>query len=240
MLFKFTNPRHLPLFVTQGFGENSIPLYKELGMKGHNGWDCFANDGDEILATHDGVVTFAGDDGSAGLGVVIRTTEQFEDVNGRLSYWKSLYWHLQRGSIIVHADQAVKKGQVIARADNTGLSTGTHLHFGIKPVEQGEQDWQWGNLEVKNGYNGAVDPKPYYQYRFDKDLKLGDVGSEVMNLQERLKVEGFFPGKIVDTYGPITRKAVYDYQISKNIAPLTRALWKGKYCGPATRAILNL
>ena len=239
MKFHFTNPRRLPLALTQGFGEN-IEYYKKIGLKnGHNGWDLIANDGDDILASHDGVVTFAGEDGSGGLGVVIRTAKEFEDINGRPSYWKSVYWHLQTGSICVHASQEVKKGQKIGQADNTGFSTGTHLHFGIKPVKQGEQEWQWDNVDQDNGFNGAVDPAPYYVHRFDKDMAFGDRSDEVKKLQNRMTQEGFFIGEATGFYGTKTREAVYGYQISKGISPMMIHWYKGKYCGPSTRKILN-
>ena len=47
-------------------------------------------------------------------------------------------------------------------ADNTGCSTGAHLHFGLKPIAQGENDWTWTNSEQTNGYFGAIDPAPYF------------------------------------------------------------------------------
>jgi murein DD-endopeptidase MepM/ murein hydrolase activator NlpD len=61
------------ILVTQGFGENLHPLYASLGMLGHNGIDFCAMNGTPIRAAHDGIVTFAGEDGSAGLGSVLRT-----------------------------------------------------------------------------------------------------------------------------------------------------------------------
>lgn len=152
--------------IGQRFGENQLAAYKEiLKLAGHNGLDMRAVDGTPVYATHDGEITFAGEDGSAGLGVVIRTLEQFE-YNGQPTHFKSIYWHLKRGSIIVTVNQKVKKGEKIGEADNTGMSTGSHLHFGLKPTTQGEQSWQWFNLEQNNGYNGAIDPLGYFDGTF--------------------------------------------------------------------------
>lgn len=163
-------PLNLPFGITQKFGENQLAVYKDqLGLQGHNGIDMSAKNGTPVYAMHDGIVTFAGTDGSGGLGVVIRTTEKF-DYDGGNAFIKSIYWHLKTGSIIVKPDELVKAGQKIGEADNTGLSTGDHLHIGIKPIYQGEQAWQWFNQEQTNGYNGAIDPNPYFNGTYPKDI----------------------------------------------------------------------
>lgn len=159
-----------PLQITQGFGENANNFYKELGMLGHNGLDLLAKDGQMIHAAHDGIVTFTGEDGSGGLGVVVRTKEQFWYKGGDC-YFKTIYWHCQKNSFKVKPEDEVRVGDVLALADNTGMSTGTHLHFGLKPVFQGEQDWEWMNMEGENGYKGAIDPRPYFNGFFAEDQK---------------------------------------------------------------------
>ncbi len=111
--------------------------------------------------SHEGSVTFTGHDGSGGLGVVIRTKEPCVYQNGT-AYYKTIYWHLKEGTIRVKPDQEVVAGTIIALADNTGMSTGSHLHFGLKPMTQGEQAWQWANIEQNNGYQGAIDPTIYF------------------------------------------------------------------------------
>lgn len=157
-----------PFFVTQKFGDNLVPLYKQLGMLGHNGWDAIGEIGQPIYAAHDGIVTFAGEDGSGGLGIVVRTLDKFEYQGGE-SYFKSIYWHCKTGSFAVKAGEIVKVGQKLAECDTTGLAQGSHLHFGLKPLAQGEQEWQWTNLEQNNGYLGAIDPAPYWNGYFAVD-----------------------------------------------------------------------
>src|SRR3990167_10111528 len=103
--------------INQRFGENAISLYRELGLNGHNGLDLFATDGYPIYAAHNGVVTFAGDDGTGGLGIVIRTNEKFEYKGGE-ALIKSIYWHLKKDSIGVKYGDMVTAGQLIALADN--------------------------------------------------------------------------------------------------------------------------
>lgn len=162
----------------QKFGENAIDVYAKMGLKGHNGLDLYAPDGFPIYAAHDGEVVFCGEDGSAGLGIVIRTLEPKEykhatnsPLSGEDVFYKSIYWHIKKGSFKVKAGDKVKAGQLIAEADNTGMSTGSHLHFGIKPVAKGEADWSWYNVEQANGFMGAIDPAPFFNGFFAEDAQ---------------------------------------------------------------------
>lgn len=159
-----------PFTVTQKFGENLNPLYKQLGLLGHNGWDIWGNYGQIIRAAHDGIVTFTGEDGSGGLGVVLRTLDKREygDIT---AYYKTIYWHCKPGSFKVKAGDIVMVGDPLAECDTTGVATGAHLHFGLKPVAKGEQDWEWYNLEPANGYNGAIDPAPHWSGMYAEDFK---------------------------------------------------------------------
>lgn len=150
-----------PIFIGQGFGENLVPLYKQLGLLGHNGLDMPALEGTPVYAAHEGVVTFTGEDGSGGLGVVIRTKEQFDYAN-EPTFFKTIYWHLQKGSFKVKPGMEVKAGDHIANCDTTGQALGSHLHFGLKPIAQGESDTAWTNVAQGNGYGGAIDPMPYF------------------------------------------------------------------------------
>lgn len=149
--------------LTQPFGAN-VDFYKSLNIgldKGHNGLDFLAPHGVPVYAAHDGVVDYAGRDNNEGYGVVLLTEEPF-DYNGQAVYYKTIYWHFT-GNIPVRAGQSVKAGDLIGYADNTGLSTGSHLHFGLKPLRRGQRDNEWYNIEQNNGYFGAIDPLPYLQ-----------------------------------------------------------------------------
>lgn len=217
--------------ITQHFGENGVAYYKSDGLKGHNGLDFHAPDGTPVYATHDGVVTFSGDDGSGGLGIVIRTAKQY-DYDQKKAYYKTIFWHLKKNSIVVKASQKVKAGDLIALADNTGRSTGSHLHFGLKPIGKGEKDWEWYNLEQKNGYLGAIDPLPFLEKpKLTQKLVLRDTGEEVKKLQGMLATLGYwlvFDGK----FGKKTENIVKDFQ-KKN------GLVVDGVVGIKTRQILN-
>lgn len=149
-----------PVKINQYFGGNG-QWYQNNGVNiiGHNGWDFNATNGQPVRAAHDGEVVYTGCDNREGYGVVIRTTEPFL-YNGQEVYFKSIYWHLLKD--IPAKLGKVKCGDIIGYADNTGLSAGTHLHFGLKPQAQGENNWTWYNTEQDNGYLGSINPAPYW------------------------------------------------------------------------------
>lgn len=231
--------------VTQGYGIDGtdpkmVEKYKTLGLKDglHNGVDMVALDGTPVYASHDGRVTFAGYDGSGGLGVVIRTNEQF-DYEGSQAYYKTIYWHLKRDSLLVTGGQEIKAGQQIASADNTGFSTGSHLHYSLKPIAKGENDWTWYNIEQSNGLGGNIDPAPYF-IPFQQDMEYGQTWEEIKTLQKALIQLGFFVGEPYAKYGNMTREAVLKFQ--KKYCKLSwyeEYVLKGTKVGTKTRAALN-
>ena len=242
-----------PYFAGQKFGECMLSIcakYKEMGLLGHNGIDSGAFHGQPIYASHDGIVTFAGEDGSGGLGAVIRTHEAME-YKDKTAFYKTIYWHLKTGSIRLKASQEVKVGEIVGLADNTGFSTGDHLHYGLKPQYQGEQNWEWWNAESDNGYKGAIDPMPFFsgkfavdmfRHAFSKDLQFGTEGDDVRALQTILQGLGFFPIEQETTqfYGRITEQAVKEYQKQNNIISWGNPVLTGfGRAGPKTRASLN-
>lgn len=149
---------------TNMFGANK-EYYKQVGfVNGHNGLDIECPDEAEIVASHDGWVRKEHDeekDRNAGFGVEIVSDKMYIFLDGSESYVKTIYWHNKKN--LVNKEDKVKKGQAIALADNTGFSTGTHLHFGLKKCDKEGNTQNW-----LNGYYGAIDPYPYLQYWDDK------------------------------------------------------------------------
>ena len=79
-------------------------------------------------------------------------------------------------------------------------------------------------------------------YIFTKIMRFGERSSEVMRLQDRLKLEGYFPTHIDSTgyYGEITRQAVEKYQRANNVASEWELnLVQGRIVGPKTLKLLN-
>jgi murein DD-endopeptidase MepM/ murein hydrolase activator NlpD len=133
-------------FLTQGFNSNPnmVDYYKKLGLSNHGGYDWAAKDGEPIYfdCSGKGIVLNTEIDNNGGLGVNIIT----EDEDG---IFKHRYWHLK--SFAVVAGQELETGDLIGYADNTGLSTGTHLHRDQKEMIKD----QFGNYQIKNRDNGS-------------------------------------------------------------------------------------
>jgi len=161
-----------PALVNQYFGKKD-QKYTVLNMTGHNGIDFRAKHGQPVYASHDGFASFQIDD-HGGHGVVVITDKDYEG-----QFYKTLYWHLVDGlkePIFKSPIQdktgftKVKQGEIIGYADNTGYSTGSHLHFGLKPVAKGEDWGTWYNTAQSNGYNGAIDPLPFMKEIVDTNV----------------------------------------------------------------------
>lgn len=155
--------------ISQYFGTNP-EIYKPFGINGHNGWDIAMEDGTPVRAAHDGVVVYTGIEAKEGMGVVIRTDAQYL-YEGKLTYFKTIYWHNRYpDGIKVKVGDKVRAGDIISFSDNTGFSSGPHLHFGLKPIAQGENEWTWSNYSQNNGFNGAIDPGPYFNAIYAEDI----------------------------------------------------------------------
>ncbi len=129
--------------LTQGFGSlHKDPLlkqkYQQFGVLGHDGVDFDLIEGTEVIAVDSGEVVRATENGDYGTTIVIQHT-----------FGKSYYGHLSE--IRIKEGDKVQKGDVIALSGSTGLSSGPHLHFGVKP-NRNDND---------NGYFGKINPLPF-------------------------------------------------------------------------------
>ena len=160
-----------PASLTQSFGGNGA-YYQSHGVNivGHNGLDFVAFDGQEVYAAHDGIVTYSGEDSLNGEFIEITSHEEF-DIGGITTFAKTIYVHFQHGGRKVETGNIVNVGQVIGYADSTGLSTGTHLHFGLKRVTVEKETGVPTTLNLDNGYNGAINPKPFLNCFYACDAK---------------------------------------------------------------------
>lgn len=86
----------------------------------HKGLDIANKQGCPIVATADGVVSFAGENGSLGQTVVVDHGYGFV----------TRYAHVQKG--LKKRGERVQRGETIALMGNTGRSTGPHLHYEVR------------------------------------------------------------------------------------------------------------
>ncbi len=100
-----------------GFGTRMHPIYKTL--RTHTGIDLVAPTGTKVFATGDAIVQSANFERGYGKAIVLDHGYKY----------KSRYAHLSE--ILVRPGQRVKRGEVIGLVGNTGVSTGSHLHYEI-------------------------------------------------------------------------------------------------------------
>ena len=103
--------------VTSDYGTRVSPMSG--ASSNHKGIDIGASAGANIIAAADGTVTAASYSSAAGNYVMI-------DHGGGLY---TVYMHAS--SLLVSPGQTVSAGDVIAKVGSTGISTGSHLHFGV-------------------------------------------------------------------------------------------------------------
>lgn len=97
-------------------------ITSRFGQRGgsfHAGVDIGAPQGTPVVASDNGVVTYAGWNGGYGKCVIIS--------HGGSS---TLYGHLSQ--IMVKHGQTVQKGQTVGLVGSTGISSGPHLHFEVR------------------------------------------------------------------------------------------------------------
>ncbi|MFH2141491.1 MAG: M23 family metallopeptidase [Bacteroidota bacterium] len=104
--------------IASGFGFRMHPIYKT--SKFHYGIDFTANVGTDIYTTGDGIVEKAAFS-QRGYGNEVIVDHGFG--------YKTLYAHLN--SISVREGQKIKRGEVIGKVGNTGLSSAPHLHYEV-------------------------------------------------------------------------------------------------------------
>ena len=104
-------------WITSRFGYRVSPFTGQREF--HQGYDISTRSGTPILATADGVVTFAGSKGLLGNTVVI------DHGHGLVTR----YGHCQK--FLKKRGERVKRWEPIALVGNTGRSTGPHVHYEV-------------------------------------------------------------------------------------------------------------
>ena len=181
---KFLYQPLTPFLIHQRFGENKACIsldggrvitcdgnnpptgYRSIyGAEGHTGIDLRASHGQEVYCAQDGIVMSIDTDPKSGLDVRVETV--FEGKK-----YLHIYEHLL--GYQPRVGDKVLAGQIIGWANNTGWSSGDHLHF---------------ELRDENGI--PIDPLPVMENIFAKDMlaitnKLKYIQEQVALLMDRL------------------------------------------------------
>ncbi|NOX80300.1 MAG: M23 family metallopeptidase [Deltaproteobacteria bacterium] len=118
ILDKIPLGRPVPGAISSKFGRRIDPLIHKTAF--HPGLDFRGRTGDAVHATAAGVVEKAGYSKSLGRYIFLSHGNGYETIFG----------HLHK--ILVKKGDIVSRSQVIGEIGNTGRSTGSHLHYGIR------------------------------------------------------------------------------------------------------------
>jgi murein DD-endopeptidase MepM/ murein hydrolase activator NlpD len=135
----------------------SMLNYAQFGMKGHNGADIAGIKGTPIVAPCKLWTGWINAD-DRGYGLHIFAETETIKLNG-VSYKLELcFGHFDE--ITAKAAHWYEQGDLLGYMDSTGFSTGSHLHFGIRPYESQDGN-NWKQMFMNNGYKGYIDPEPF-------------------------------------------------------------------------------
>lgn len=198
--------------LTQGFGQNLVPFYRDLGIRGHNGRDYAALSGTKTFSVLDGTVRYAAEKENDGYGYAVVLQTPTRKVDGLSCAVEVIYAHLQR--TIVKTGEKVTVGQHIADCDNTGKhTTGSHLHLGTRIIYfiDGQE-----HRAMHNGYFGYSDPSLFLTRNIRYDAFPVDFRYEQPRkyLAER-----------VFAFSPVTRRALGRLPTSREVRAAVYGEW---------------
>lgn len=129
--------------ISQLFGKNP-QMYAKFGLKGHNGIDFACPTGTQLVCCFDEAEVITAEDDKTGYGKHIKLWDKKQQI-------VAIYGHCKE--LLVKVGDTVKFGNLIAISNNTGFSTGPHLHFGVCKVDKNCK-----RLNTNNGYSGWINP----------------------------------------------------------------------------------
>lgn len=177
-------------WISQRFGENRLPIYKERGMLGHNGIDFASKYGEPIYwpcVDYEGMVYQHHIDTAGGYGIdILAKTED--------KVYKLRFWHLVKGGDMPRIGTTLSTGDLVGYADNTGHSKGNHLHFGLKP-QVIDKFGNYRNEFPDNKYYGAIDPMPFYNNIYVRDYMVNLTGQVTILKRIIYLIKNFISGR---------------------------------------------
>lgn len=190
-----------PFQLTQGFGENP-DAYKRFGLAGHNGWDLKTKYPDtpnghrSIFASWLSKFYKSGNEGNDGFGLY------FEVIVELFNTYKLTYAHCDSFEHFVEKKEGISMGI----SDNTGNSSGPHLHLTVKRGSIINNMFQSENYN--NGYFGAINPQIFFDELREYIKKYGRNPISSHN-PIMVQVEDTTYAQLVD--GATRRKEVAEY-----------------------------
>lgn len=193
---------------TSGFGMRVHPITGETKL--HTGVDFSAPGGTHILAAADGKVVFAGPATGYGHWILIEHTVDGQRVT-------TGYAHMYADGLHVAVGDTVSAGQYIADVGSDGYSTGSHLHFEVRP----------GGADA-----APVDPEPWLAAQGAVATGVGQSATEAgcaTNVGTASSNPGEIPGGLVDdptSNGRITRRTAHVLaQVRSNFPDTAWSCW---------------
>ena len=124
------------LVISSNYGWRRSPIYR--GWRMHSGTDFFAAWSDTVYATGNGIVTTVRRNFGYGRQIKIEHCGEYY----------SSYSHLYR--YLVKEGDSVRLGQPIARAGNSGMVTGPHLHYEVLRGDKTTNPIEFMNAPLKS------------------------------------------------------------------------------------------
>ena len=174
MILKLVKPFEGSALITQRFGDNPADYP---WTEGHNGVDYGVWNGRTLLAPHDGEVIHFSDPGGYGINVEIWNPDL--GVYGILA-------HGQPDSYLTPNHKWVAQGTPVMVSNNTGRSTGPHLHWSQRHIDQrapslrGPMRYGWFDpLPHLVGATAPVDP---IKHLYDQKQKVEWAVQELLDV----------------------------------------------------------
>lgn len=158
--------------ITQEYGENALH-YDKLGIPGllkHDGVDIAVPTGTPLLCIFNARIsefenTIPTNSNNGGYGNFIRLL-----VIDNGEYYDWVFGHLLQG-FKAFKGMDVYKGEEFVMSDNTGFSTGPHVHIGVRKLKPGDSGpaskkylgKTYSIPEYNNGALGYIDPMQFFE-----------------------------------------------------------------------------
>lgn len=153
--------------VNQEWGIHRPEVYSQFGFTRHNGVDIALGSDSMIYAPAPGQIIKTGNQPRGGgvfIGFLLDGEFIFDD--GLTTQVLIDFLHLDH--IIGRTGVSYKSGDLLAKADNTGFSTGPHTHMQFRRVTY---DGKVVQTVDKNDANNSFDPAPFWSGLYPKHLQ---------------------------------------------------------------------